>query len=151
MCIFHGIYCILHHHTAGKKNTNMLHRQKKTQICCITCMMHSSPPTQVRYNSGMMCIICTFLLFPAAQFYPYISGLLHCHWSRIANMSRRACVLIKQIQSNPTVTGARQSLPKGYQNSINSLATGKSEWNFTYVIFKQVLVIDGWGILVKLP
>ena len=29
---------------------------------------------------------------------------------------------------------------------FNSLAPGKLEWNFRYVIFKQILVIDGWGI-----
>ena len=29
---------------------------------------------------------------------------------------------------------------------LNSLAPGKFEWNFRYVIFKQILVIDGWGI-----
>ena len=29
---------------------------------------------------------------------------------------------------------------------INSLAPGKFEWNFRYVIFKWILVIDGWGI-----
>ena len=29
---------------------------------------------------------------------------------------------------------------------VNSLAPGKFEWNFRYVIFKQILVIDGWGI-----
>ena len=28
----------------------------------------------------------------------------------------------------------------------NSLAPGKFEWNFRHVIFKQILVIDGWGI-----
>ena len=28
----------------------------------------------------------------------------------------------------------------------NSLAPGKFEWNFRYVIFKWILVIDGWGI-----
>ena len=31
-------------------------------------------------------------------------------------------------------------------NSINSLAPGKFEWNFRHVIFKQILVIDDWGI-----
>ena len=30
--------------------------------------------------------------------------------------------------------------------SFNSLAPGRSEWNFRYVIFKWILVIDGWGI-----
>ena len=29
---------------------------------------------------------------------------------------------------------------------FNSLAPGKFEWNFIYVIFKPILVIDGWGI-----
>ena len=29
---------------------------------------------------------------------------------------------------------------------INSLAPGKYEWNFRHVIFKQILVIDGWDI-----
>ena len=32
------------------------------------------------------------------------------------------------------------------QRDINSLALGKFEWNFRYVIFKRILVIDGWGI-----
>ena len=29
---------------------------------------------------------------------------------------------------------------------FNSLVPGKFEWNFRHVIFKQILVIDGWGI-----
>ena len=29
---------------------------------------------------------------------------------------------------------------------INLLAPGKFEWNFRHVIFKWILVIDGWGI-----
>ena len=29
---------------------------------------------------------------------------------------------------------------------LDSLAPGKIEWNFVHVIFKQILVIDGWGI-----
>ena len=29
---------------------------------------------------------------------------------------------------------------------VNSLAPGKFEWNCRHVIFKQILVIDGWGI-----
>ena len=29
---------------------------------------------------------------------------------------------------------------------VNSLAPGKFEWNFRHVIFKEILVIDGWGI-----
>ena len=33
---------------------------------------------------------------------------------------------------------------------INSLALGKFEWNFKYVIFKRILVIDGWGIFCEI-
>ena len=33
---------------------------------------------------------------------------------------------------------------------INSLAPGKFEWYFKYAIFKQILVIDGWGISSKI-
>ena len=29
---------------------------------------------------------------------------------------------------------------------LNSLAPGKFEWNFRHVIFKPILVVDGWGI-----
>ena len=29
---------------------------------------------------------------------------------------------------------------------VNSLAPGKFEWNFRHAIFKQILVIDCWGI-----
>ena len=29
---------------------------------------------------------------------------------------------------------------------FNSLAPGKIEWNFRHIIFKQILVIDDWGI-----
>ena len=29
---------------------------------------------------------------------------------------------------------------------FNSLAPGKFEWNFRHVFYKQILVIDGWGI-----
>ena len=33
---------------------------------------------------------------------------------------------------------------------INSLAPGQFEWNFRHVIFKQIIVIDGWGICCKI-
>ena len=29
---------------------------------------------------------------------------------------------------------------------VNSLVPGKFEWNFRYVIFKRISVIDGWGM-----
>ena len=36
--------------------------------------------------------------------------------------------------------------PLSWCPTFNSLAPGKFEWNFIYIIFKQILVIDGWGI-----
>ena len=32
------------------------------------------------------------------------------------------------------------------EEMLNSLAPGKFEWNFRYVIFKRILMIDGWGM-----
>ena len=32
-----------------------------------------------------------------------------------------------------------------YQASINSMAPGKFEWKFEYVIFEWIFVIDDWG------
>ena len=37
-----------------------------------------------------------------------------------------------------------------YQSLINSLAPGKFEWNIRHVIFKQILVIDVWGIFCEI-
>ena len=36
-------------------------------------------------------------------------------------------------------------------NLVNSLAPGKFELNIRYVIFKWILVIDGWGISCESP
>ena len=33
---------------------------------------------------------------------------------------------------------------------VNSLAPGKFEWNFRYVIFKLILGIDGWGLFCEI-
>ena len=41
-------------------------------------------------------------------------------------------------------------LEKTKRYFFNSLAPGKFEWNFRYVIFKQILAIDGWGISCKI-
>ena len=35
---------------------------------------------------------------------------------------------------------------KNISTDVNSLAPEKFEWNFRFVIFKQILVIDDWGI-----
>ena len=33
---------------------------------------------------------------------------------------------------------------------VNSLAPGEFEWNFRYMIFKQISVIDCWGIIFEI-
>ena len=33
---------------------------------------------------------------------------------------------------------------------IHSLTSGKIEWNFRFVIFKRILMIDGWGIFCEI-
>ena len=38
-----------------------------------------------------------------------------------------------------------------YHGGFNALAPGKFELNFRHAIFKQILVIDAWGISCKLP
>ena len=38
------------------------------------------------------------------------------------------------------------NIDSGDLYTINSLAPGIFEWNFKYVIFTWILVIDGWGI-----
>ena len=52
-------------------------------------------------------------------------------------------------------TGAIVRLPWWYWSNpkryginfiVNSLAPGEFQWKFGFVIFKQILVIDGWGI-----
>ena len=66
---------------------------------------------------------CKLLAFTSGQFHR------KCYpWSVFEN-----------YQSNITTTSP------GVQ-WVNSLAPGKFEWNFGYVIFKRILVIDGWGI-----
>ena len=37
-------------------------------------------------------------------------------------------------------------LHEWYYMSLNSLATLRFEWNFRWIIFEHILVIDGWGI-----
>ena len=53
-----------------------------------------------------------------------------------------------QISSSNKAPSCWQSLPGLLTGtySFNTLAPGKFEWNFRHVIFKQIFVIDGWGI-----
>ena len=45
---------------------------------------------------------------------------------------------------------AKEALVQDHQVGNNSLAPGKFEWNFRYLIFQIISVIDGWGISCEL-
>ena len=63
------------------------------------------------------------------------------------SMFHHARVCPCQNNNIPTPTGrTRNTYSLVTEKIINSLAPGKFEWNFRHVIFKQILVIDGWGI-----
>ena len=58
-------------------------------------------------------------------------------------------ILYENILASSVIAQQRDSSDMricGKQGSFNSLAPGKFEWKFRYVIFKQILVIDGQGI-----
>ena len=53
----------------------------------------------------------------------------------------RPCSAIDRIRAQAT----SDQVAHGSLSLVNSLHPGKFEWNFGYVIFKHVLVIDGWN------
>ena len=80
------------------------------------------------------------------------------HWPRFAAPSHylnQCWLLIIEVLWNSAgsnFTASAQAITCILDNEFEtytffySLAPGKFEWNFRYVIFKQILVIDGWGI-----
>ena len=51
-----------------------------------------------------------------------------------------------RCDSGPPFTKPYWWFSERLQSIVNSLAPGKFEWDFRHVIFKQILVIDDWGI-----
>ena len=47
--------------------------------------------------------------------------------------------------TNPSSHGTRIIVPAGTCPILTHWPMGKFEWNFRYVIFKWILVTDGWG------
>ena len=56
-----------------------------------------------------------------------------------------------QLKMNQVPLQVKSVTESKAQNWCLTLAPRKFEWNFKYVIFKQILVIDRWSSLVKLP
>ena len=79
---------------------------------------------------------------------PQVLGRSYCrdltHWCRdnIVTISQTFSIFLNE---NVWIS-LKISLKFVPEVRINSLAPGKFEWNFRCVIFKQILVINGWGI-----
>ena len=72
-------------------------------------------------------------IFPLGAFYKYTCVIVLTQLQQ--KCFRYGHVAWQHQVSSVTIVGLPQ---------INSLAPGKFEWNFRYVIFKQIFVIDGW-------
>ena len=79
------------------------------------------------------------------------SGKYHCRMIMQPDTSPKLCSHTATASILPQLIIQyhvcwRKRKKSGICFSINSLASGKFEWNFRFVIFKRILVIDGWGI-----
>ena len=80
--------------------------------------------------------------------HPYSSGLLHWHWGSASEATLKNMGKINQYKTTIRHNNAWTVIMVCgmYHVAFNSLTPGKFEWNFRCVIFKWILVIDGWGI-----
>ena len=69
-------------------------------------------------------------------------------WCSIGNLLEMIHVLLLMYKSS--VIHGHHFTSTIFCNKFNSLAPGKFEWNFKYVIFQGNLMIDGWGIACEL-
>ena len=74
----------------------------------------------------------------------YIERSLACHssWCGCSDISTHEAL---NKSSTRNYDSPYSPLPRS-NKWFNSLTPGKFEWNFKYVIFKRILVIDGWDI-----
>ena len=66
-------------------------------------------------------------------------------WGRCA-AGRRAAGCALDPAAICTALGTRRCPAESTHTGINSLAPGKLEWHFRYLISQTISVIDGWGI-----
>ena len=59
----------------------------------------------------------------------------------ITHAQRRHCIASSMLKESLPACRGPELLP-----CINSLAPGKFQWHFRYLIFRTISVIDGWGI-----
>ena len=78
--------------------------------------------------------------------YPCTSGFLHWQLGQLYDCPCGQLYDCPGCQWSNSVGCGEKWPVQTATKPINSLAPGKFEWNFRHVIFKQILVIDGWGI-----
>ena len=96
----------------------------------------------IGYKLVQLCVSDIFLPL-------FFSGLAVCvqHQPSGKDNNEPPCRTL-QTNDQDLRVGSLQAHPatQGQAEVINSLAPGKFEWKFSHVIWKQILVIDGWGI-----
>ena len=118
---------------------------------CLHLCLHSLfefTPTNTRWHGSLLVwmVMVTFIAWSPLNCYDCGCGLcelldpLHgvsaCCCSHQLNGSNQNCGIIAY----------KCTVDRYHSVEINSLAPGRSEWNFRYVISKWILVIDGWVI-----
>ena len=73
------------------------------------------------------------LLFSSDVIHKYVRDLYYKRFPELESLVPVAIEYMKTVKVSQA-------------HGRNSLSPGKFEWNFRHVIFKQILVIDGWGI-----
>ena len=94
--------------------------------------------------------LMSHLLF--SSLWPYVVIWNHkihfISWSKLFPFFNSFYLYLSNISAN--ARECVQHFSKGWVSEwvikFNTLAPGKFEWNSRYVIFKWILVIDGWGI-----
>ena len=109
------------------------------------CMRHStriykclSTVTLIQFNTIFKASMCCI-------------NHLRCFWwecisMRCAHQSSFHCWISEKKFVNMSHLSTEVSVCEDAVFDINSLAPGKFQWNFRYVIFKGTLVIDDWDI-----
>ena len=118
-------------------------------------MCHSCLPDTISdWNPWCICywIVCNGSL---DQFY-WINLLLGGHfgrqgrsewdWPGLPTVSHAVCFLYRQWKLEVVAC-----LPDVWLGTVNSLSPGRFEWNFRFLIFNIILVINGWAIFVQVP
>ena len=140
MIFHHWTYCVI---------TNGLYQLRNIEQQCV---LQSNKQISIPSN---ICHLNETLQSVAWKFY-FIgpTGIFHrpIAWNR-RDLHLFFCLIAKTNGTDEKTTDCTEFVAchcPDLNYSLNSLAPGKFEWNFRYVIFKWILVIDGWGIFCEI-